>query len=79
MRNTARDGAVSTRCELMNWFHKLISKRMWFLGFNAIMIFVLIVSGRIQMEAVSIASYFIALLIVNVIALISARNFPDWK
>ena len=63
----------------MNQFHKLVSKKMWFLLFNMGTTFYVIISGTIKWDAVSILSYAVALGLINMIAWISTRNFPDWK
>jgi hypothetical protein len=63
----------------MKTFHQLISRRLWFLLFNAITVLALIVTGRLRWSAESAITSFIALLVVNIAAAISARNFPEWK
>lgn len=63
----------------MSWFHRLISKRLWFLLFNVCTVAYLIGTGRLRWELVSVLICAGALLLMNGIALISARNFPDWK
>ena len=63
----------------MNQFHKLVSKKMWFLLFNVGTTLYVIISGTIKFDVVSVVSYGVALGLMNVIAWISARNFPDWK
>jgi hypothetical protein len=60
-------------------FHQLVSKRLWFIGFNVASIVFLLVTDRLRLDLVSLLSYGFALALLNVIALISARNFPDWK
>jgi hypothetical protein len=63
----------------LNRFHKLVSKKLWFGLFNVIAIGFLVISGRLRFETDSLIAYGLALFLMNVIALISARNFPDWK
>ena len=58
---------------------KIISKRTWFLIFNVATILYLIASGGLRWDVVSVFSYGLALLLINCIALISARNFKGWK
>jgi len=62
-----------------NSFHRLVSKKLWFLLFNVCSISYLIISGRLRLETVSLLSCGLALLLMNGIALISARHFPEWK
>lgn len=52
---------------------------MWFLLFNIGTTIYVVVSGTVRLDAVSILSYAVALGLMNIIAWISARNFPDWK
>lgn len=63
----------------MNQFHKLVSKKMWFLLFNVGTTVYVIVSGSVAWNALSILSYAVALGLINIGAWTSARNFPDWK
>ena len=63
----------------MSWFHRIISKKLWFLLFNAGSVAYLIGTGRLRWELVSLLICAGALLLMNGIAFLSARNFPDWK
>jgi hypothetical protein len=63
----------------MNQFHKVVSKKMWFILFNVGTTIYVIVSGTLKWDALSILSYVVALSLINVIAWFSARRFPDWK
>jgi hypothetical protein len=58
---------------------KIISKRTWFVIFNTATILYLIATGSLQWNVVSVFSYALALLLINCIALISARHFKGWK
>jgi hypothetical protein len=64
---------------MMNKFHQLIRKRLWFVLFNMFAILFFAVIGDLRFSAESIVSCTAALLVINVAALISSRNFPDWK
>ncbi len=63
----------------MRKLHEVVSKKQWFILFNGGTLIALAVSGRLTASGVSLVTSLIALLIINVIAAISARNFPDWK
>jgi hypothetical protein len=58
---------------------RIISKKVWFLIFNVGTIIYLIANGSLHWDAISIVSYGLALLIMNGIALISARKYKGWK
>lgn len=63
----------------MNQFHKVISKKMWFLLFNAGTTLYMILFGHLSWDVISIVSFALALALINLIAWISARRFPDWR
>jgi hypothetical protein len=52
---------------------------MWFLLFNVGTVLYLIAFGDVSWNLISIVSYSLALLLINILAWISARKFPDWK
>ena len=60
-------------------FHRIISKKMWFLLFNVGATLYMIVFGRLGLDVVSILSFAVALGLLNLIAWISAKRFPEWK
>ena len=60
-------------------FHQLVSKKQWFLLFNIGVLLALILTGRLHFSVASIISTVIALGIVNVMAWLSSRNYPNWK
>lgn len=63
----------------MDWFHKLITRKQWYVIFNVMAIGWAIVTGRLQWSAKSIIIAAVALAVMNTIAYISGRNYPDWK
>jgi hypothetical protein len=63
----------------MKRLHELVSKRQWFILFNVVGVIALVVTGRLKWSAESLVTSVIALLAVNGVAAISARNFPEWK
>jgi hypothetical protein len=63
----------------MKTFHQLISRKLWFVLFNAVAVLALALTGRLTWNAESLVTSVIALLLINVVAAISARNFPEWK
>jgi len=63
----------------MRKLHEVVSKKQWFILFNGGTLIALAVSGHLTASGESLVTSLIALLIINVIAAISARNFPDWK
>jgi hypothetical protein len=63
----------------MTWLQRLVSKRLWFLMFNVICILYFVVTDSLRFSFESILTAGFALMIMNAIALISARKFPDWK
>lgn len=60
-------------------FHRLISRRMWFLLFNVGTTVYMLLSGHLRGRVDSILAFIVALGVMNGIAWVSARNFPDWK
>lgn len=65
--------------EMMKSFHEWVSKKQWFILFNVVAVIALAVTGRLEWSTESLVTSLIALLAVNVVAAISARNFPEWK
>lgn len=63
----------------MNQFHKIISKKMWFVLFNIGTTIYVILFGHLSLDAISLVSYGVALILINLIAWFSTRRFPDWK
>jgi hypothetical protein len=63
----------------MKKFHELISKKQWFILFNVAALVMLVLQGRLTSGPESLAASVIGLLLINGVAAISARNFPDWK
>jgi hypothetical protein len=63
----------------MNWFHKLLTRKQWYVMFNIVAICWAIVTGRLQWSAKSIIIAAVALAAINAIAFISGRNYPEWK
>ena len=63
----------------MKKFHDLISRKQWFVLFNIGSFVVLVLTKRLTWSAESGVMSLIALLAVNGVALVSARNFPEWK
>jgi len=63
----------------MNQFHKVVSKKMWFLLFNVGTTLYMIVFGHLRWSVISIVSFAVALGLINLIAWISASRFPEWK
>jgi hypothetical protein len=63
----------------MDGFHRYIGKKLWFILFNVASILYLVLSGRLRLSLESIVGCIVALLLINGVAFISARNFPDWK
>lgn len=57
----------------------LISKKTWFLAFNLVAIIYLVASGSLRWNVLSIVSYGFALLVMNIVAWISARKYKGWK
>ena len=52
---------------------------MWFLIFNIGTTIYMIACGHLSWNVISIASYGVALGLINFIAWISERKFSDWK
>jgi hypothetical protein len=63
----------------MKSFHEIVSKKWWFILLNLGTLLVLALSGRVTSSLESPIASLIALLVMNEIAAISARNFPNWK
>ena len=59
----------------MKDFHEIISKKVWFLLFNVGTIAYLILWVHIQLNAISLVCYGLALLLINGVALISGRRY----
>jgi hypothetical protein len=60
-------------------FHRLLTKTQWFVLFNVLAIAGLLLTGRLEWSLKSLVTSAIALLVMNFVAMISARNYPDWK
>jgi predicted membrane-bound dolichyl-phosphate-mannose-protein mannosyltransferase len=60
-------------------FHQLLTKRQWFILFNIVAIVGLLLTKRLNWSLQSIVTSALALLVVNFVAAISARRYPDWK
>lgn len=63
----------------MKKLRELVSKKQWFVLFNLVSIVALVLTGRLKWSAESLVTSLIALLVMNGVAAISARNFPEWK
>jgi len=63
----------------MKKLHDLVTRKQWFVLFNLAALAALALSGRLTSSKESLISSLIALLIINGVAAISARNFPEWK
>jgi len=63
----------------MKRLHELVSKKQWFILFNVGTLIALALAGRLTASWESLVTSLIALLIMNGVAAISARNFPEWK
>jgi len=63
----------------MDRFHRYIGKKLWFGLFNVGSFLYFILSGTLRFNLESILECILALFLMNCVALISARNFPDWK
>lgn len=61
------------------WAKIGVSKKLWFVLFNAVTIVYLMLVGKLHLEMDSLLSCGAALLLINVVVFISAKNFPDWK
>jgi hypothetical protein len=60
-------------------FHQLLSKKQCFLLFNVIGTGSLIITGRLTFSLKSIVIAAIALGVMNAVAWLSSRYYPDWK
>jgi hypothetical protein len=60
-------------------FHQLLTKRQWFILFNVVGIAALLLTKRLNWSLESIITCAVALLVVNFVAAISARRYPNWK
>lgn len=63
----------------MKRLHELVTKKQWFILFNAGTLIALAVTGRLSSSLKSLVASVVALLIMNAVAAISARNYPEWK
>jgi hypothetical protein len=62
-----------------NTFHRLVSKKLAFILLNLAAVLAFLYSDQMHLDIDSILGCFIALVILNGAALISARKYPDWK
>jgi hypothetical protein len=65
--------------EMMSPFFQRTGKKLWFAMFNLALVLYFALSGRMDRSIESIVSFFIVIFVMNAVALIAARNFPDWK
>jgi hypothetical protein len=77
--STTTELFCSWSMQQMNKFHKIISKKMWFVLFNIGTTIYMILFGRLSWDAISLVSYGVALGLINLIAWFSTRRYPDWK
>ena len=63
----------------MKKLHDIVTKKQWFILFNVGTILVLVITGRLTWSGRSLVASLLSLLVVNVVAAISSRNFPEWK
>lgn len=63
----------------MKKLQELISKKQWFILFNLVSIVALVLTGRLKWSAESVVASLIVLLVMNGVAAVSARNYPEWK
>lgn len=63
----------------MKKLHDVVSKRQWFILFNVLGVIMLVVTGRLGLSPKSLITGLVALLLMNGIAAISARKYPEWK
>ena len=63
----------------LSTIQKILPKKIWFLLFNVGTTIYMIVSGDLHWNVVSIATFVIALALINVIAWVSARKYKNWK
>ncbi len=59
--------------------HDLITKKQWFLLFNLGALLLLALSGRLTASLESAVIHLVVLGVLNLVALISTRSFPEWK
>jgi hypothetical protein len=58
---------------------QVFTKKQWFILFNCGTISVAYLTGNLEFTVKSVASFLIALALVNGAALISAKKYMDWK
>ncbi len=63
----------------MRTLHEMLTKREWFVLFNVLGAAVLLVTGRLNFSTESIVTSLGGLLVMNGLAALSMRNFPEWK
>lgn len=63
----------------MKNLRELVSKKQFFVLFNLVSVGALVLTGRLKWSAESLSTSVVALLVVNGVVAISARNFPEWK
>ena len=63
----------------MKNIYEVIGKKQFFALWNIVALAVMAWQGRLTWDLESILATLIALLVINGLILISARNFPDWK
>jgi hypothetical protein len=63
----------------MKKLHEVVTRKQWFVLFNVVTIAALALTGRLSLSKGNLFPSLLALLVVNGVAAISARNFPDWK
>ena len=63
----------------MRKLHELVSKKQWFILFNVASVIALAVTGRLKWSTESLVTSQIVLLVMNGVAAISDKNFPEWK
>ncbi len=63
----------------MKKMHDLVTKKQWFLVFNFGALLFLALAGRLTSSLESAIIHLLVLGVLNLMALISTRSFPNWK
>lgn len=62
-----------------NTFHRLVSRKLFYLLLNAAAIAVLLYNDQLHPDSESVLTCGITLLLLNVGAYVSGRKYKDWK
>lgn len=63
----------------MNWMHKQLSKKTFFVVFNVLMLLYCWYEDQLHCDPISLLALIVAFALMNWVAWQSSKDFPEWK